>query len=213
MRRAVGVCVCLAVRGESADGCADRHRPRRTSTRSRRTGDTPRRRSRIREARTASGCHNDRAHDRQPVARAVRSREPRRPHRHGEKVVRKLRTGMMPPENAPKPSAAVREAFASALEGQLDRVAALHPDPGTPTLHRLNRAEYANAIRDLLALDVDVTAMLPPDDSAAGSTTTPTCSASRRRSSTATRRPPRRSAASPSAIRRLVSIVRPIACR
>ena len=58
--------------------------------------------------------------------------------------------------------------FASALEGQLDRVAALHPDPGAPALHRLNRAEYANAIRDLLALDVDVTSMLPPDDSAAG---------------------------------------------
>ena len=75
---------------------------------------------------------------------------------------------MMPPENAPKPSAAARDAFASALEGQLDRVAALHPDPGAPALHRLNRAEYANAIRDLLALDVDVTSMLPPDDSAAG---------------------------------------------
>ncbi|HTM02481.1 MAG TPA: DUF1592 domain-containing protein [Vicinamibacterales bacterium] len=85
-----------------------------------------------------------------------------------EKVVRKIRTGMMPPEAAPKPSAAGRETFVSALEGQLDRAALAHPDPGMPALHRLNRAEYANAIRDLLAVDVDVTALLPPDDSAAG---------------------------------------------
>jgi len=85
-----------------------------------------------------------------------------------EKVVRKLRTGMMPPASAPKPSSAARETFTAALEGQLDAVAAAHPDPGAPALHRLNRAEYANAIRDLLALDVDVSAMLPPDDSAAG---------------------------------------------
>ena len=75
---------------------------------------------------------------------------------------------MMPPDTAPKPAAAARTAFASALEAQLDRVALARPDPGTPALHRLNRAEYANAIRDLLAVDIDVTAMLPPDDSAAG---------------------------------------------
>ena len=85
-----------------------------------------------------------------------------------EKVVRKLRTGMMPPEGVPKPTAAARAAFTGALEASLDRAAARRPDPGTPALHRLNRAEYANAVRDLLALDVDVAALLPPDDSAAG---------------------------------------------
>ena len=85
-----------------------------------------------------------------------------------EKVVRKLRTGMMPPENAPKPPAAMRESFAATLEAALDRAAAGRPDPGAPALHRLNRTEYANAIRDLLLLDVDVSALLPPDDSAAG---------------------------------------------
>ncbi|HEV8394047.1 MAG TPA: DUF1592 domain-containing protein [Vicinamibacterales bacterium] len=85
-----------------------------------------------------------------------------------EKVVRKLRTGMMPPEGVPKPSAAARAAFTGALEASLDRAAVRRPDPGTPALHRLNRAEYANAVRDLLALDVDVAALLPPDDSAAG---------------------------------------------
>ena len=85
-----------------------------------------------------------------------------------EKVVRKLRTGMMPPEGVPKPAAAARAAFTDALEASLDRAAVRRPDPGTPALHRLNRAEYANAVRDLLALDVDVAALLPPDDSAAG---------------------------------------------
>ena len=85
-----------------------------------------------------------------------------------EKVVRKLRTGMMPPRNAPKPPAPVAAAFTTALESSLDRAASRRLDPGMPALHRLNRSEYANAIRDLLALDVDVNAMLPPDDSAAG---------------------------------------------
>jgi hypothetical protein len=85
-----------------------------------------------------------------------------------EKVVRKLRTGMMPPDGVPKPTPEARHAFTVALEASLDRAAARRPDPGTPALHRLNRAEYANAIRDLLALDVDMAALLPPDDSAAG---------------------------------------------
>jgi hypothetical protein len=85
-----------------------------------------------------------------------------------EKVVRKLRTGMMPPDGAPRPAAAARETFTTSLESALDRLAARQLDPGAPALHRLNRAEYANVIRELLALDVDVSALLPPDDSAAG---------------------------------------------
>ena len=85
-----------------------------------------------------------------------------------EKVVRKLRTGMMPPEGAPKPPASTAETFAAALETILDTAAARRTDPGAPALHRLNRTEYSNAIRDLLALDVDVSALLPPDDSTAG---------------------------------------------
>jgi hypothetical protein len=85
-----------------------------------------------------------------------------------EKVVRKLKTGMMPPASAPKPPRAASGTFTTALESALDGAAARRLDPGIPALHRLNRTEYANAIRDLLALDVDVSAMLPPDDSAAG---------------------------------------------
>jgi len=114
------------------------------------------------------GCHNDRA---KVGNLSLQPLDPTKVEGHvevWEKVVRKLRTGMMPPETAPKPAAAARDTFASAIEARLDRVALAHPDPGIPALHRLNRAEYANAIRDLLAVDIDVTAMLPPDDSAAG---------------------------------------------
>ena len=86
-----------------------------------------------------------------------------------EKVVRKLRTGMMPPPNRPQPPAAARDALASWLEMSLDDAARSNPNPGrTDALRRLNRTEYQNAIRDLLALDIDSTSLLPPDESGYG---------------------------------------------
>jgi hypothetical protein len=86
-----------------------------------------------------------------------------------EKVVRKLRTGMMPPSDQPQPSAEDRSALASWLETSLDDAAASNPNPGrTETLRRLNRTEYQNAIRDLLALDIDASALLPNDESGYG---------------------------------------------
>ena len=85
-----------------------------------------------------------------------------------EKVIRKVRAGMMPPAGAPRPDRPTLDAFAATLETQLDRAAAAHPNPGATALHRLNRNEYGNAIRDLLALDVDVSTLLPADDSAEG---------------------------------------------
>jgi hypothetical protein len=85
-----------------------------------------------------------------------------------EKVVRKLGTGMMPPASEPRPDAAAQARFLSYLETELDRLAAAQPNPGRPALHRVNRAEYANAIRDLLALEVDATELLPADDSSFG---------------------------------------------
>src|SRR5215471_14566719 len=85
-----------------------------------------------------------------------------------EKVVRKIKTGMMPPSGARRPDRAALDAFASDIEKRLDASAASHPNPGTTALHRLNRTEYANVIRDLLALDVDVTALLPQDDASEG---------------------------------------------
>jgi hypothetical protein len=85
-----------------------------------------------------------------------------------EKALRKLQLGVMPPLNAKRPDEASYATLTHWLEDGLDRAAALKPNPGHPLLHRLNRAEYANAIRDLLSLDVDVSALLPPDDSAFG---------------------------------------------
>ena len=85
-----------------------------------------------------------------------------------EKVVRKLRLGVMPPLGARRPDRATYDHTISWLEGELDGAVAGRPHPGRPVLHRLNRAEYANAIRDLLGLHVDVAALLPPDDSAYG---------------------------------------------
>src|SRR5579862_791170 len=74
-----------------------------------------------------------------------------------EKVVRKLQTGSMPPQGARRPDAAAYNGLINHLAGNLDHLATAAPNPGRPLLHRLNRAEYANAIRDLLALDhVDV---------------------------------------------------------
>jgi len=85
-----------------------------------------------------------------------------------EKVVKKIRTGMMPPSGQPRPPRATLDAFATELETRLDKAAAANPNPGYVGLHRLNRTEYANVIRDLLAIDVDVSNLLPADDSNEG---------------------------------------------
>jgi cytochrome c551/c552 len=85
-----------------------------------------------------------------------------------EKVIRKVRVGAMPPLGMPRPDAAALDGLASFLETSVDRAAAQNPNPGRASMHRLNRAEYANAIHDLLGLDIDSTALLPPDDESSG---------------------------------------------
>jgi mono/diheme cytochrome c family protein len=85
-----------------------------------------------------------------------------------ERVVRKLRAGVMPPPAARRPSLEDYDGLRDFLESELDRHAAGAITPGSVVLHRLNRTEYANAVRDLLDLEVDVTALLPADDSARG---------------------------------------------
>src|SRR5215510_7660262 len=85
-----------------------------------------------------------------------------------EKVIRKIEAGMMPPAGVPRPDAATKKVLIANLEGVLDRAAKTSPNPGRPLVHRLNRAEYANAVRDLLAVNLDVSSLLPPDDSSAG---------------------------------------------
>ena len=85
---------------------------------------------------------------------------------HGEtteKMIRKLRAGMMPPSGARRPEPAVLAGLAAAFEGRMDKVSVLKPNPGSRPFQRLNRAEYANAVKDLLHVDVDVTTYLPPD--------------------------------------------------
>ena len=85
-----------------------------------------------------------------------------------EKVIRKLRAGVMPPPDLPRPPLPEYEGLRDWLESEIDRAAGARVNPGAVVLHRLNRTEYANAIRDLLDLRIDVTTLLPPDDSANG---------------------------------------------
>jgi len=85
-----------------------------------------------------------------------------------EKVVMKLRAGLMPPPGAPRPAPVELQNLALSLESQLDAAAETNPNPGRPLIHRLNRTEYKNSIRDLLAIDVNTEALLPPDDAAYG---------------------------------------------
>ena len=85
-----------------------------------------------------------------------------------ESVVRKLRAGAMPPVGMPRPDRATLNSFTTYLETELDRAVAANPNPGRPADHRLNRAEYANAIRDLLAMKVDVESLLPTDNAGYG---------------------------------------------
>jgi hypothetical protein len=85
-----------------------------------------------------------------------------------EAAIRKLRGHLMPPPGEPRPGEARVDAFVSWLEHSLDAAARAAPNPGAPALHRLNRAEYANAVRDLLEVTVDPATFLPGDDSSAG---------------------------------------------
>ncbi|TDI11177.1 MAG: DUF1592 domain-containing protein, partial [Acidobacteria bacterium] len=85
-----------------------------------------------------------------------------------EKVVKKLRSGAMPPAGMPRPDQATYNSLATYLETALDSAAESHPNPGRPALHRLNRIEYTHAVRDLLAVEIDGTTLLPGDDSRYG---------------------------------------------
>jgi hypothetical protein len=85
-----------------------------------------------------------------------------------EKVIRKLHGRMMPPQGMPRPDEATIDAFATSLETAIDRAALSKPNPGRSPLHRLNRSEYAAAVRDVLALDIDAASLLPADDEANG---------------------------------------------
>ena len=114
-------------------------------------------------------CHNDRLKTGGLSLERVDASKPDTQPEVWEKVVHKLRTGVMPPSNMLQPPKADRIALVTWLETSLDAASAANPNPGrTETLRRLNRTEYQNAIRDLLALDVDASSLLPADESGQG---------------------------------------------
>ncbi|HUE84948.1 MAG TPA: DUF1587 domain-containing protein, partial [Vicinamibacterales bacterium] len=113
-------------------------------------------------------CHNQRA---KTAGLALDALDPARVSDSAEAwetVVRKIRSGAMPPVGMPRPDKALADGVVSWLETELDRAALEDPNPGRPTLQRLNRAEYRNAIRDLLALEIDAASMLPADSAGHG---------------------------------------------
>ena len=118
--------------------------------------------------RYCATCHNERLRTAELVLSAVDVADLAKDGATWEKVVRKLRTRGMPPAGMPRPDDAVYESFAGYLETELDRLAAASPNPGRPAVHRLNRTEYQNAIRDLLAVEIDADVMIPADDSGHG---------------------------------------------
>lgn len=115
------------------------------------------------------GCHNARV---QNGKMRLDNADITKVGEHGEtweRVVRKIRGGVMPPPGAPRPEKVAYEGFAGWLESQLDAAAAKQPNPGrTESLHRLNRTEYGNIVRDVLGMEMDFTELLPIDDSGGG---------------------------------------------
>ena len=113
-------------------------------------------------------CHNQRAKVAGLTLDTIDLKDVHQNAEVWEHVARKVRTGAMPPVGRPRPDKATAQGLVTWLEGELDRAAAVHVNPGRPSLQRLNRNEYRNAIRDLLALEIDVASMLPADGAGHG---------------------------------------------
>lgn len=119
--------------------------------------------------RYCAGCHNSKVKTGGFSLDGLRLESPAEHSQEWEKVVRKLRTRSMPPAGLPRPDERTYNAVLASLETSLDKSAIASPNPGrTDTFRRLNRTEYRNAIRDLLAVEVDVTSLLPSDESSHG---------------------------------------------
>lgn len=116
------------------------------------------------------GCHNQKLKTAGLMLDTLDASKPTAHADEFEKVIRRLRSSTMPPRGLPRPDQATYNTVAAFLENELDREAAAHPNPGrTGAVHRLNRTEYHNAIRDLFGMDIDVASMLPGDNTADGS--------------------------------------------
>jgi hypothetical protein len=113
-------------------------------------------------------CHNDTSQVAGISFESVDWSNPGKSAEILEKAIRKVGAGEMPPPGMPHPNAASAAAFTGWLVNSLDKYAAAHPNPGRPAIHRLNRAEYSNAVRDLLAVDIKPGDLLPVDDSGYG---------------------------------------------
>ena len=115
-----------------------------------------------------AGCHNEKMQSGGFSWTKVDLADPGQHAQQLEKAIRKVRSGMMPPAGMPRPDVATSKAFAVALETGIDKAASAKPYAGAPELHRLNRTEYRNSVRDLLGLDVDIVSILPPDEMGRG---------------------------------------------
>ncbi len=113
-------------------------------------------------------CHNQRLKTANLTLDAVDPGDVGREQEIWEQVVSKVRGGSMPPPGRPRPDEATTAEFVRNIETELDRAAIAHPNPGRPVIHRLNRAEYANAVRDLFGLEIDPRTLLPADNSGFG---------------------------------------------
>ncbi|MBI4472792.1 MAG: DUF1592 domain-containing protein [Acidobacteria bacterium] len=115
------------------------------------------------------GCHNDTT---KSGGLSLTKIDLSRPADHAEqleKVILKMKAGMMPPPSSTRrPDAATAKSFVAELESSIDKAAAARPNPGRPVLHRLNRTEYENSVRELLDIEIDAAAFLPPDDMSEG---------------------------------------------
>ncbi len=130
------------------------------------SGGTPQQRSTIQQY--CSGCHNERLKSGGFSWAGIDLTHPSSSAESIEKAIRKVRAGMMPPPGMPRPADSALKTFASSLEHSVDQAALANPNPGRPALHRLNRTEYGNVVRDLLGFEVDVKSLLPPDDMSHG---------------------------------------------
>jgi len=109
------------------------------------------------------GCHNDTTRSGGMTLTELDLAHPDKTPELAEKVIRKVRVGLMPKVGSPRPDMDTLRTFAASLESAIDKTAALHPNPGSRPFQRLTRDEYAHSVHDLLGIDVDVAKFLPPD--------------------------------------------------
>ncbi len=109
------------------------------------------------------GCHNDKTKSGNMTLTALDLAHPERNGVLAEKVIRKLRAGMMPPAGMKRPDAPTVKAFVTTLEAEMDKAAAVNPNPGTRPSQRLTRTEYANSIRDMFGVEIDANKYLAAD--------------------------------------------------